>query len=85
MEKLLALRVLHDPARLVVRLHGHALLVPADRFGFLLERGDHAGKRSGVVAELLRRLVVLIRGHGRANLVLHGAWRSLVSALVWGT
>ena len=34
MEELLALCVLHDSARLVVRLHGHALLVPADRLGF---------------------------------------------------
>ena len=36
-EELLALGVLHDPAGLLVGLDRHALLVPADRLGFLLQ------------------------------------------------
>ena len=68
MEELLALGVLHDPERLLVGLDGQALFVPADRLGFFLEGGDQAGKGAGVGAELIGRLVILIRGH-RANLV----------------
>ena len=64
MEELLPLCVLHDPAGLVVRLDRQPLLVPADRFGLLL-KGDDAGKRADVGAELVGRLVVLIRRHRR--------------------
>jgi citrate synthase len=64
-EELLALRVLHDPAGLVVCLDREALLVPADRLGFLLKRGDDTGERACFVAELVGRLVILIGWHGR--------------------
>jgi DNA-binding CsgD family transcriptional regulator len=64
-EELLALRVLHDPAGFLVRLDRHPLLVPADRLRLLLQRGDHAGERAGVGAELAWRLVILIRRHAR--------------------
>ena len=59
-QELLPLRVLHDPAGLLVVSTRHALLVPADRLGFLLKRGDDAGKRARLVAELVGRLVVLV-------------------------
>ncbi len=61
--ELLLLRVLHDRARVLVLLDRHALLVPADRLGLLLERGDHPGERAHLGAELVRRFVVLIGWH----------------------
>src|SRR5215217_5164064 len=42
--ELFRLRVGHDGARLGVRFHRQSLLVPADRFRLLSERGDHARK-----------------------------------------
>ena len=68
MEELLGLGGLHDPARLLVGLDSQALLIPADRLGFLLQRGDEAGEGAGVGAEFAGRLVILIDGQ-RGNLV----------------
>src|SRR6185369_11903112 len=60
---LLVLRVLHDGLRLTVLLDGEALLIPADRFGLLDQRGDHAGKGARRGRELFGRLVVLVESH----------------------
>src|SRR4029453_17927843 len=48
-----------------ILLQREALLVPADRLRFLLQRRDQAGEGSSFLAKLFRGLVVLIGGHGR--------------------
>src|SRR4051812_14515482 len=61
--ELLFLGVLHDGSRLGILLDRDPLLVPADRLRLLDERGDHAREGSGLVRQLVRRLVILLETH----------------------
>ena len=61
--ELLALRVAHDRVRFAVRLDREALLIPADRLGFLGQRRAEPGERARLGRELARRFVVLVGRH----------------------
>src|SRR5256886_5781177 len=61
--ELLTLRVGHDRPRLRIGLERDSLLVPADRLGLLLQRGDDACERPRLSAQLAGRLVVLVESH----------------------
>jgi len=59
------LSLLHDPPGLRVSLERHALLVPADGLGLLLQRGGHAGKCPDLGAQLVGRFVILVSRHSK--------------------
>ena len=61
--ELLALGVPHDRLRLRVFFHRQTLLVPADRFGLLRQRGAQARERPRTRRQLLGWLVVLVEAH----------------------
>jgi ketosteroid isomerase-like protein len=63
--ELLPLCVAHDGLRLAIGLHRQALLIPAERFCLLGERRAETGERSGLVRQLVGRLVVLVEAHVR--------------------
>ncbi len=61
--ELLALRVAHHRERLGIGLDGDPLLIPADRLGFLGQRGAQPRERPHRGRQLVGRLVVLVETH----------------------
>jgi ketosteroid isomerase-like protein len=78
--ELLALCVAHDGLRLAIGLDRQALLIPAERFGLLGKRRAETGEGSGLVRELVGRLVVLVEAH--VSIVAQVAGRSNAAGAV---